>query len=423
MKDEKRCPFCGAALHPDASFCPFCAKIVNERQTFASESGRPARKKLLRRAAAAVLVCAALWAVWMAGRPRMYDEGGAEAFYTDRDGTYQFCIAWANSSFTPSEQRYSESEVDFDYRYPVQLYINHAESDSHAAETFLQKVDHISAEIVRADEGLEISCLEPERRLDYVPEAAAIVLVDYRLTDVGHYSAELAITVHLKNGDAVRVRQELIFDSILTHEYSSADAPMDTVEQLQALIDEIEETVGERDVGNIRLPPVTYTGGLTLDRRPINLIGSVDDAGNRTAFTGTILLLGKDTGISYYDQIDFLGGEEGVGISASTRLHLTGCRVSGWKTGVLCYGNAWVNADETVFEENETAFHFNSIGGNVSDTIYDSNVFRGNGTAVLLESVPADVSLKFPGTVFERNGTDFDNQCRQELNLSGAVFR
>ena len=26
------CPHCGSQLHPDASFCPYCARTVNERQ-------------------------------------------------------------------------------------------------------------------------------------------------------------------------------------------------------------------------------------------------------------------------------------------------------------------------------------------------------------------------------------------------------
>ena len=44
------------------------------------------------------------------------------------------------------------------------------------------------------------------------------------------------------------------------------------------------------------------------------------------------------------------------------------------------------------------------------------------GTAVLLESVPTDMTLDFVGSVFAGNGTDIDNRCDHSLDLSQAVF-
>ena len=56
------------------------------------------------------------------------------------------------------------------------------------------------------------------------------------------------------------------------------------------------------------------------------------------------------------------------------------------------------------------------------DSRYMGDVFRNNGTAVLLERVPTRESLSFPDTVFSGNGTDIDNRCGQELDLSETVF-
>lgn len=102
---------------------------------------------------------------------------------------------------------------------------------------------------------------------------------------------------------------------------------------------------------------------------------------------------------------------------------MTDCRVAGWRTGALCYGTAWVNANECVFEDNGTGLHFNNtIANHVSGSRYDSNIFRNNGTAVLLENTGTDVSLSFNDSLFSGNGTDIDNRCGQELDLSGALF-
>jgi len=56
------------------------------------------------------------------------------------------------------------------------------------------------------------------------------------------------------------------------------------------------------------------------------------------------------------------------------------------------------------------------------DSRYMGDVFRNNGTAVLLERVPNRMALSFHDTVFSGNGTDIDNRCGQELDLSEAVF-
>ena len=89
---------------------------------------------------------------------------------------------------------------------------------------------------------------------------------------------------------------------------------------------------------------------------------------------------------------------------------------------MLARDYAWFNADECVFEDNTVGFHFNAKTGTPSDTTYVDNIFRNNGTAVLLEQVPSDVSLEFPGSRFQGNGTDIDNRCDQALELDEAVF-
>ena len=105
------------------------------------------------------------------------------------------------------------------------------------------------------------------------------------------------------------------------------------------------------------------------------------------------------------------------------QLHLTSCTVSGWKTGVLAYGTTWVNAMDCRFEDNQVGFRFNAEGTVVTHTQYANNEFFHNGTAVLLESVPAESPLSFPGSVFEDNDTDIDNRCGREVNISQTTFR
>ena len=195
---------------------------------------------------------------------------------------------------------------------------------------------------------------------------------------------------------------------------------METLADLQALVDELAEAAEPYDKLNLFLPPVTYEGSLVMEERPINLYGS-EENGRRTTFTGTLRVASRDSWITYIQGIDFVG-DGGVGISASARLWVEDCTFTGWKTGVLGYGDAWVNVIGCTLADNEIGFHFNSEEGAASHSMYNDNRFVDNGTAVLLERVPTDLTLNFQDSLFSGNGTDIDNLCRQPIDITQAVF-
>ena len=144
--------------------------------------------------------------------------------------------------------------------------------------------------------------------------------------------------------------------------------------------------------------------------------------GSRTTFTGNLQATAQKGYICQFSGLDFVGAGEGVGVSASARINFTDCRLSGWRTGVLCYGNSWVNMKNCTVEDNAVGFHFNSVSDNPNDHMYSGNLFQNNETAVLLESVPSDQALYFEGTRFSRNGTDIDNRCGHEVSIANAIF-
>lgn len=421
---EKICPHCGRAIHEAASFCPYCAQPVNIREEVHPPRHMPWRALCSALIAVIALVLVLAAAGWFHTRPRIYDDNGtAEVIYTDRGVDYQLCVAWPNEPFTPARQRYDSGAMDEEYRYPVLLYVNLADGSAHAADAFLERVDHITAQVTALGKGLQMTCSQPTHDTDYVPNTAAIVYINYITTEFGQHSAELTISVQMKNGDVIHLHQQQIIETSRTYDYTPDDTPMDTVQDLEALLEIIQQTAEPDDQVNVYLPPVTYDAELVLDGKPIHFIGSQDESGNRTTFTRPVTVTAQNGWLYIFDHIDFAGPGDGTGLSISARTHLNGCRISGWDTGVLAHTNAWVNLDECVLEDNGTGFHFNAAMGHPSDTRYMDNLFVNNDTAVLLELVPNQVSLKFPGTRFEGNGTDIDNRCGQALELDGAVFK
>lgn len=411
----KKCPNCGAAIPEMASFCPACATSVNHQVELKMPNlfwGRALRVLVVVLIAAGVLA-----GFYFYNRPQIV-EGVGEVLYQDDEGEYQLVLGWPENRFEPVKENYQSVELGGEYRFPTRLYISFVGSGANVGQAFLQKTDHVTVEFLQPEDAPSpITCTEPEPT-DYDPEAALVSYVDF----IGHdETCDLQWTLYMKNGDEIRLRQTVIMTTIQTYDYYPEDVPMNTIEELQTLVDQIAEEVEPDAVVNLHLPAVTYEGGLVMEKRPVSLYGS-EENGQRTTFTGTTQVKAQGSWISYFENIDFFGNGQGVGISASARLHLTNCGVRGWKTGVLGYGTAWVNIRYSLVEDNEIGFHFNSEGSSASHTQYTGNTFRNNQTGILLERVPTEVSISFDECLFTENGTDIDNQCDHTIDISGATF-
>ena len=417
MNQQKICPHCGAQLPDMASFCPHCAQSVTQRREF-----RPPRRlpRRVLRGALLVLVLGTLaLSAYLYTRPKVYDNGAAEVIYTDDDGSYQLLLNYFGDRFQPMTDYSEELEEGTTSNKPSRLFINHMDTGVNAKEVFLRKVEAINVELLRGGDSLEPWQYTQPQASDYDLEAASRSILTY--TDRSG-DMELRWTIRMKNGDTIRLYQRMALGVVPTRHFYPEDVPMDTMDDLQALVDQVNETITSDVIVYIHLPAVTYEGSLLLEQRSMNLIGSEGPDGVRTTFTGTLQATAQNGYICQFQNLCFTGDGEGVGVSASARINFNHCQFTGWRTGVLCYGSSWVNIKNSVFEDNTVGFHFNSTSDNRSDHMYSGNLFRRNGTAVLLESVPGDQALYFEGTRFSRNGADIDNRCGQEVSIADAIF-
>ena len=417
MSQQKNCPHCGAQLPEAASFCPHCAQSVNQRQELRPPKRLP--RRVLRGALLVLILGALAAAAWSYTRPKIYDNGTAEVIYTDSDGSYQLLLNHFGDRFQPMADYAEEVEEGTTSNKPSRLFINHMETGVNAKEVFLRKVEAINVELLRGGDSPEPWQYTQPQITEYDPEAASRSILTY--TDRSG-DMELRWNIRMKNGDTIRLYQRMALGVVPTRHFYPEDVPMNTTEELQALVDEINETITSDVIVYIHLPAVTYEGSLLLEQRSMNLIGSEGPDGSRTTFTDTLQATAQKGYICKFQNLSFMGDGEGVGVSASARINFSDCQFAGWRTGVLCYGNSWVNIKNSVFEDNTVGFHFNSTSNNRSDHMYSGNLFQRNGTAVLLESVPGDQALYFEGTRFSRNGTDIDNRCGHEVSIAAAIF-
>ena len=418
-EETKSCPHCGAQLPVGASFCPHCAQSIQERKEVSPPRHMPRRAlySALMVLLAAVLVLALT--VWVQSRPKTYESDTGELNY----GGYRLLLTQGRE-VEPVPLASFHAMVDRGYRNPSPLYAVSPEDGAVMADAFLEEMASVTAEVRSSDIALNVTCTEPQIRSEYYPDAAFMSIVDISLKGPGNCAAELLYTITMKNGDVIRMRQTLTFESITIYTYTAQDAPMNTIEELRALLERACEESGEYDQIHIHLPAVTYAGGLEIEERLVRLYGSVGHDGQRTTFTDTTRI-SSPKGVLEFQDIAFSGSGQGIGVlvSGTTRLQLVNCRVSGWETGLQAVDSAWIDADGTIFADNQVGLCFDSADTPmVSDNFYTGNTFQNNGTAVLLAHVGSDTPLNFPGTRFSGNGTDIDNRCGHEVSIAAAIF-
>ena len=408
---ECKCPHCGADLPERAAFCPHCARDIHPRRE--AKKPVPLLKKLL----LGLLILAVLAAVgtglWLALGPKAYD-GYGEVRY----GDWQILLALNADSYAPAPEVTIPGEPEGQYRVPSRLFVNDVHTGEDASEAFLAEVESVTAEFTgQEDSPSPFVCSEPAYNPG-APECPLLSLIDFTGASG---TAELVWTFAMKNGDTITLRQTYEVTPIPVYDYYPEEHPMDTAEELQALIDSISGQVEDVAVVNLHLPPVTYEGGVTIRDRSLNLYGSTDEAGNRTTFTGPVQIVAVYSEITYLYDINFTGSG-GTGLSGSAPFRATNCTFTGWDTGVLAYGNSWANVIGCTFRNNSIGFHFDSTGEYANHSMYNDNLFEGNGIAVQLDNVPTDVALNFMGSVFRDNGQDIVNPCQQPLDTSKAIF-
>ena len=416
---DRKCPYCGSALPEGAAFCPRCAQDVHSRAH--PPSPVPRRKKVLLCLAALAVLAAGAAGLLYVNRPYVpveYD-GVGEVFYTTGDTTYQLLVAWPDDRCQPAPDIYQNARTEERTRWPSRWYVNYKDTGADAWPEFEALVEQVTVEVVQDEAGVSQLAATQPAHVDYSPDAAMVSYLDFF---GGCGQPQVVWTARMKNGDVIRVRQTIHVTPVYTYIYDYHDYPMNTLAELQALLQRLEKETNRMDDVILYLPPVTYEGRLELTGRSFEFHGCTDGE-KRTAFTGSVQVTAENSyWITYFYDMDFTGSGDEIGISAAAKSWMVGCSFTGYKTGVLAYGTAWVNLTGCRFTDNQVGFHFNSTGQSASSDYFGENQFTGNGTAVLLENVPTDMPLCFDGSSFSGNGTDIDNRCSHSIDLSNAVF-
>ena len=230
---------------------------------------------------------------------------------------------------------------------------------------------------------------------------------------------EIVWTLRMKNGDVLTLTQtiELLPQEVRT--YSTADTPLDTAEQLQALLDDIAGACDADTSVTVYLPEVTYDA-------PITVGCAVELVGSGTTFTAPITVAPlKNTDLTRafvrFRQINFTGDGSGTGITAAAPTYLEESRVTGWAVGGEAVTGGWLYLRGSHVADCGVGIRYNSAYSSSYTYFADKMTFVQNGTALELLCMPPDGYIELQGCRFHGNGTDVRNPGGYRVEQTGST--
>lgn len=412
---SKKCIHCGAELPEDASFCPHCAQSQIEKAE--AKPPRLWRKKALIAVSCVLIVAVVILACSYANRPKTY-EGGAYIVYTDQDGDYELLAAFHPDDIANNrpirEKTVSLSTNEFsNMTVMFGIYHNGEIADT---EAFFAKVESCTLE-ASPNEGGALALSEPTYNTNFLPAAR-----ESDITYSGESGTnELTWTLKMKNGDTIRLKQTFEVIPLVHQVYTPEDTALDTIEDLTALLSRINEEVPEDTIVDIYLPPVTYTGDLTMVSRAVNLYGNADGNG-RTVFTGTLSVnTDNPSNVMLFD-LDFVG-DGGTGLSATASVYMGGCSFSGWDVGAVALDGGMIGVECCTFKNNGIGFKYNTRVYHSFNSVFPDCTITDNDIGVQFARLEGTITIDFVGSLFSGNRIDIDNPAQYSIDTSKALFQ
>ena len=410
---HKQCRNCGAQLPEEASFCPHCAQSQTEKEEVTPP--RLWRKKTIIAVFCVLVLAFAAFSCVFANRPKTY-EGGANVVYTDKDGAYEIIAA-----FHPDDIQYnrpvgtktvslSTDELS-NMTVMIGVYHNGEIADT---EEFFTKVESCTLEASPNENGA-LALSEPTYNTNFLPAARESDITYSGLSGIN----DLFWTLVMKNGDTIRLKQTFEVIPLVHQVYTPEDTPLDTMEDINALLARINDEVPEDTIVDIYLPPVTYTGTLTMVSRAVNLYGST--SGGRTVFTDTLSVNTDSPSNVMLFELDFVG-DGGTGLSATASVYMGGCSFTGWDVGAVALDGGMIGVDCCTFINNGIGFKYNTVAYHSFNSVFPGCTIQDNDIGVQFARLQGTITIDFVDSVFSGNRIDIDNPAQYPIDTTNAIF-
>lgn len=342
--ERKICPHCGAPLQEEASFCPRCTATLTERTAMTMPRTGRRRLHLLAACLAAALVALAVW-LWPAAetepqRPNSAADPAAatdpvmdaytaacQTYYTGADGREYHVFTAVTPSIEGrtdpvgyrSELIPAGGTVDF----PATVMVEDAVTQDYAAEDFAALLDSWDVSVTAPEGVSRVKLWDAEEK---TPESPALLYRRLRADPTCTHN-EVVWTLRMKSGDVLHLTMTVEFEEQQALRITPEDAPLETAQELQALLDRLAEEYNADTSITVELPDVTYDA-------PVSVGCAVTLKGSGTAFAAPVTVTPlSDTERCHayvrFSEVSFEGDGGGTGVTARAPTYLENCRVTG----------------------------------------------------------------------------------------------
>ena len=417
MNETKKCIRCGRELPAEASFCPYCAASQIERETVTWPGIR--KRKVLRLMLIPLVLLLAVLAAVLWKRPRSLEADGAELVYRADGVAWHLLLRNDQVDFlhwkTPQELYTRTLVRGTQAAIPLQLYVYREDTGENARAAFSRLLEQSNV-AVTADPGSELASASVPAWNPGFPDAVLEADIVY---DTACSSNDIFWTLKMKNGDTLKLRERMEIHIRPEASYSYQNTPLETMEDLQALIEKAGREVSKDAIVTVTLAPVVYEGDLVIENRAVSLVGTEDGSG-RTTFTGTLYIRSEEPQHASVKNIRFAGENAGNGIEAASSFEAEGCLFERKQIGILGNDGSSPVISGCRFENCGTGVCLDSSNSILRAAFIHESIFTGNKTAVLLERLPFDDTFYLISCTFTDNETDVENRAGNKIEYMNS---
>ena len=299
--------------------------------------------------------------------------------------------------------------------FPATVMVEDAVTQDYAAEDFAALLDSWDVSVTAPEGVSRVKLWDAEEE---TPESPALLYRRLRADPTCTHN-EVVWTLRMKNGDVLHLTMTVEFEEQQALRITPEDAPLETAQELQALLDRLAEEYNADTSITVELPDVTYDA-------PVSVGCAVTLKGSGTAFAAPVTVTPlSDTERCHayvrFSEVSFEGDGSGTGVTARAPTYLENCRVTGWAVGGEAVTGGWLYLRGSHVADCGVGIRYNSAYSSSYTYFADKMTFVQNGTALELLCMPPDGYIELQGCRFHGNGTDVRNPGGYRVEQTGST--
>ncbi len=299
--------------------------------------------------------------------------------------------------------------------FPATVMVEDAVTQDYAAEDFAALLDSWDVSVTAPEGVSRVKLWDAEEE---TPESPALLYRRLRADPTCTHN-EVVWTLRMKSGDVLHLTMTVEFEEQQALRITPEDAPLETAQELQALLDRLAEEYDANTSITVELPDVTYDA-------PVSVGCAVTLKGSGTTFAAPVTVTPlSDTERCHayvrFSEVSFEGDGGGTGVTARAPTYLENCRVTGWAVGGEAVTGGWLYLRGSHVADCGVGIRYNSAYSSSYTYFADKMTFVQNGTALELLCMPPDGYIELQGCRFHGNGTDVRNPGGYRVEQTGST--